>query len=87
LREGLGTDEGTGRTHGERLAEALVTAAIGGDVRATTLVFDRVDGRAPVTADAGGLEDDLETIRDYLDPARFRSQEGAWHDRENEKRL
>jgi hypothetical protein len=82
----LDADDGTGRTRGKRLAEVLVTAALKGDVRAIALVFDRVDGRAPATADDGGADDDIKAIREHLDPARFRRQEGACHDPEHGNR-
>src|SRR5437879_1349165 len=72
LREALDADDGTGKTRAERLAETLVTAAIGGDVRAIALVFDRVDGRAPMMAEGGEPEDDVKTLREHLDPGRFR---------------
>ena len=44
-------DGGGDADEGDHVAEALVLAARGGDVRAIQMIFDRVDGRAKLSAD------------------------------------
>lgn len=69
LRYVLGEKAPNGRTYKIEVAWALVNAAMGGDVKAMTYIFDRVDGRPKQAIEASGPDQAPITFSINIDKA------------------
>ena len=71
LREALGRVGDDGRTVAEQLAEVLVRSALGGNFKAMKTIFDRTEGRPPVSV-AVGLTPPKPSVEDMKATLRLR---------------
>jgi Family of unknown function (DUF5681) len=69
LREALAEFDGADKeTKARKIVDALVVAAIAGNVKAIEHAWERIDGPADRKPVSSGATEDVQSLREYLNP-------------------